>query len=95
MLTLNEEKKEHVLKLINLLAEIDAAMEPLREHRKELRTQFIENEWLTNDEFSITKKAYNALKSRSPLDEIQTVVDFVKTKMDTSILESDSPSDGE
>ena len=60
MVTLTEEKKKKIVDLIKSLREIEACIEPYQEQRKELRTSYIDNNWLSNDEFSLVKKVIEA-----------------------------------
>lgn len=76
------EKKEHVEKLVRTLKEIDACIEPFQEQKKELRSLYTkENDWLTNEEFSMVKKAYNAVKSDLDLDDLATFVKIAAKEM--------------
>jgi len=80
-IAITEEKKKHVLRLSKSYKEIDNAIMPYQEQRKELRKEFIENEWLTNDEVSLVKKAYNAVKTKLDLDDLSSFVDIVKEEV--------------
>ena len=46
-IAITEEKKKHVVRLIKSFKAIDSAILPYQEQRKELRKEFIENDWLT------------------------------------------------
>jgi predicted nuclease with TOPRIM domain len=83
MATINitEEKKKKVLELIKSYKAIDSAILPYQEQRKELRKEYIENEWLTNEEVSLVKKAYNAVKSKVDSDDLSSFMDIVKKEM--------------
>ena len=71
-IAITEEKKKHDLRLIKSYKAIDSAILPYQEQRKELRKEFIENDWLNNDEVSLVKKAYNAVKSKVDLDDLSS-----------------------
>tara|TARA_Y100001938_G_C8101510_1_gene442121 strand:+ start:14868 stop:15119 length:252 start_codon:yes stop_codon:yes gene_type:complete len=77
-IAITEEKKKHVLKLIKSYKSIDSAILPYQEQRKDLRKEYIENDWLTNEEISMVKKAYNAVKTQVDLDDLSSFVDIVK-----------------
>jgi hypothetical protein len=80
-IAITPEKKKHVLRLIKSYKAIDSAITPYQEQRKELRKEYIENEWLTNDEISLTKKAYNAVKSQLDLDDLSSLVEIAKEEL--------------
>jgi hypothetical protein len=47
-ISITPEKKKHILRLIKSYKAIDSAITPYQEQRKELRKEYIENEWLTS-----------------------------------------------
>ena len=55
-------KEELIVRYAKALDEVDRAMEPFREHKKELKQSYIENGWLTKDEMSMILKAYRMMK---------------------------------
>jgi hypothetical protein len=66
------QKKDQMVKnYIRSIAEIDAAIEPYREQRKELRKEFVENGWLSKDEIKYAMKAYALIKQQADFDEIE------------------------
>ena len=80
--TTNEEevltKEELIVRYAKSLDELDRAMEPFREHKKDLKQSYIENGWLTKDEMSLILKAYRMMKKEEDLGEIQHYVDMIK-----------------
>lgn len=80
-IAITEEKKKHVTNLIKSYRSIDGAIQPYQDQRKELRTEYIENQWLTNGEVSLVKKAYNAVKMKVDLDDLSSFIDIVKKEM--------------
>tara|TARA_Y100001938_G_C7802407_1_gene287766 strand:- start:72 stop:332 length:261 start_codon:yes stop_codon:yes gene_type:complete len=78
---ITEEKKKHILNLIKSFKAIDSAILPYQEQRKDLRREYIENEWLTNDEISLVKKAYNAVKTKVDLDDLSSFMEIVKEEV--------------
>lgn len=80
-ISITEEKKKYVLQLIKSFKAIDSAILPYQEQRKELRKEYIENDWLTNDEISMVKKAYNAVKSQLDLDDLSSMVEIAKEEL--------------
>jgi len=71
-------KEELVVRYAKALDEVDRAMEPFREHKKELKQSYLENGWLTKDEMSMILKAYRMMKSEEDLGAIQHYVDMLQ-----------------
>ena len=65
-----QEKQRYVKEYIRSLAAIEEAMEPYKEQRRELRTEFRENGWLHTDEIRAAVKAYRLFKGKFDIDEI-------------------------
>lgn len=77
-------KEELIARYAKSLDEVDRAMEPFREHKKELKASYLENGWLTKDEMSLVLKAYRMMKKEEDLGEIQHYVDLIKKSVVTS-----------
>ena len=80
-ISITEEKKKHVVRLIKSFKAIDSAILPYQEQRKELRKEYIENDWLTNDEISMVKKAYNAVNNQLDLDDLSSMMEIAKEEI--------------
>ena len=78
---ITEEKKKHILNLIKSFKAIDSAILPYQEQRKDLRREYIENEWLTNEEISLVKKAYNAVKTKVDLEDLSSFMEIIKEEV--------------
>ena len=65
-----EEKKQYVKEYIRSLKAIEDAMEPYKEHRRELRSEFRENGWLNTDEIRAAVKAYRLHTGTIDIDTI-------------------------
>ena len=61
-------KQEHIADYIESLKAIEEAMEPYKEHRKDLRKNYVDNGWLSRDEIRFAVKAYRMLKSDDDYD---------------------------
>jgi len=57
-------KEEKMIAYCRELAQIEDQMEPLKEMKRQLKTDFKEAGWLTGDEISMTVRAYRMLKSK-------------------------------
>jgi len=57
-----EEKQNYIVNYLRSLEQIELAMEPYKEHKKELRKEFIDNGWLKAEELWSAVKAYRFFK---------------------------------
>ena len=64
MSTSTEEKKRYVLEYIRSLVAIEEAIEPYKEQKRELRTEYREQGWLNTDEIRAAVKAYRLFKGK-------------------------------
>tara|TARA_R110002020_G_scaffold289494_1_gene504967 strand:- start:56 stop:313 length:258 start_codon:yes stop_codon:yes gene_type:complete len=67
-----EQKKQYVKEYIRSLKAIEEAIEPYKEQRRELRSEFKENGWLNTDEIRAAVKAY---RLHTGTIEIDTILD--------------------
>jgi hypothetical protein len=70
MANTNNERKRYVKEYIRSLAAIEEAMEPYKEQKRDLRSEFKENNWLSTDEISAAVKAYRLFKGKVNIDEV-------------------------
>jgi hypothetical protein len=70
MSTSTEEKKRYVMEYIRSLVAIEEAMEPYKEQKRELRTEYKEQGWLNTDEIRAAVKAYRLFKGKIDIDEV-------------------------
>ena len=65
-----EEKKRYVLEYIRSLVAIEEAIEPYKEQKRELRTEYREQGWLNTDEIRAAVKAYRLFKGKVNIDDV-------------------------
>ena len=70
MANTNEERKRYVKEYIRSLRAIEEAMEPYKEQKRDLRTEFRENGWLNTDELRAAVKAYRLYKDNVNIEEV-------------------------
>ena len=57
-------------------------MEPYKEQKRDLKTEYVENGWLTKEEISLTVKAYRLVKNNlEDLDELLDMVEALRGKV--------------
>jgi len=80
----NEEvvsKEQRMIDYAKSLDEIEKSIEPFREHKKDLKTSYLENNWLTKEEMSLVLKAYRSIKKEEDLLEIDHYVSVLRKGM--------------
>ena len=70
MANTNDERKRYVKEYIRSLVAIEEAMEPYKEQKRDLRTEYRENGWLNTDEIRAAVKAYRLFKDNVDIDEV-------------------------
>jgi|TARA_R110002074_G_scaffold359000_1_gene531421 hypothetical protein len=65
-----KEKQKYVKEYIRSLNAIEEAMEPYKEQRRELRSEYRENRWLDTDEIRAAVKAFRLYKGKINIDEV-------------------------
>jgi len=71
-------KEEHIRNYLKDLVETEAAMEPFKEHKRDVRKSYIDNEWLSKDEIWAAVKAYRMVKDDKDIDALVEAYDQVK-----------------
>ena len=74
--------QEHQADYLASLQELEDAMEPYKEQKRDLKTEYVENGWLTKEEISLTVKAYRLVKNNlEDLDELLDMVEALRGKV--------------
>ena len=73
-----DERRQKVLEYIRSLRTIEEAIEPYAEQKRELKTEFKEQGWLTGDEISLAVKAYRMLKADQDVDDLVEMFNFLQ-----------------
>ena len=63
-------KEQHMGDYIKSVKALEDAMEPYKEQKRELKTEYIDNGWLTKEDISLTVRAYRLLKSEVDIDAL-------------------------
>ena len=62
-MTTNIEKQKYLENFIKSFATVESEMEPLKEHKRDLRKQYADNNWLSREEMRLAVRAYRMLKT--------------------------------
>lgn len=73
----DKQKRQYVKEYIRSLKAIEDAMEPYKEQRRELRSEFKENGWLNLDEIRAAVKAYRLHTGTIEIDTILDNLDII------------------
>ena len=66
------------LEYIRSLRTIEDAIEPYAEQKRELKSEFKEQGWLTGDEISLAVKAYRMLKADQDVEDLVEMFNFLQ-----------------
>ncbi len=72
-------RQRYIVQYIRSLKEIEDAMEPYKESRRDLRNDYRRQGWLTRDEMSVAVKAYRLMKGEVDLDELYETYSVLST----------------
>ena len=74
-----EETKEHyIINYLKSLVAIEQAMEPYKEQKKELRKEYIDNEWLTRQDIWSAVKAFRLYEQEADMDDLNDMFETVE-----------------
>tara|TARA_E500000331_G_scaffold357080_1_gene417477 strand:+ start:2665 stop:2922 length:258 start_codon:yes stop_codon:yes gene_type:complete len=70
MANTHDEKKRYIKEYIRSLRAIEDAMEPYKDQKRDLRTEYRENGWLNTDEIRTAVKAYRLFTGKVNIDDV-------------------------
>jgi hypothetical protein len=70
-------KEERMKDYIKAIATIEAAMEPYKDQKKDLRKNYVDNGWLSKEEMKAVMKAYRLKKDDTDFDQLEHVYDTI------------------
>ena len=73
-------KEEYIVNYLKSMIALEEAMEPYKEQKKELRTEFIENGWLTKEDIWSAVKALRMYQKSADLDAVNEMFDIIEKK---------------
>ena len=66
-------KDEHILNFMKAFVAIEQEMEPLKEHLRDLRSSYSDNDWLSKEDMRMEVKVYRMLKQG---DDLEMITDY-------------------
>ena len=74
-------KEDYVVEFIKALKAVEDEMEPYKEHKRDLRKNYVQNGWLTKDELRQAVRAYRMLKNGDNIDQFADYYDNISKKI--------------
>jgi len=71
-------KEQHMADYIKSMKALEDAMEPYKEQKRELKSEYIDNGWLTKEDVSLTVRAYRLLKSDIDIEALIDIYENLK-----------------
>lgn len=71
-------KEQHMGDYIKSMKALEEAMEPYKEQKRELKTEYIDSGWLTKEDISLTVRAYRLLKNDVDIEALIDVYENLK-----------------
>ena len=72
-------KEEYVVEFIKAFKAIEDEMEPYKEHKRDLRKNYVQNGWLTGDGMRQAVRAYRMLAKDDDIDQFTDYFDKIKS----------------
>ena len=73
-------KEEHMADYLESMKALEDAMEPYKEQKRDLKTNYVENGWLTKQDISLAVKAYRLAKSDTDMSQLIDMVEAFKSQ---------------
>lgn len=77
MKMIEDAKKEKMIEYIRSMAELDNAMQPYKDQKKELKQDFIEKKVLTKEEIALLTRAYAMAKKGEDTDSLGELLEMI------------------
>ena len=71
-------KEQHMGDYIKSMKALEEAMEPYKEQKRELKTDYIDSGWLTKEDISLTVRAYRLLKNDVDMETLIDIYENLK-----------------
>jgi len=71
-------KEQYVVNYLKSMVDLEEAIEPYKEQKKELRTEYVENGWLSKNDIWAAVKAFRLYKQAADLDELNDMFEVIE-----------------
>ena len=72
-------KEEYVVEFIKAFKAIETEMEPYKEHKRDLRKNYVQNGWLSGNELRQAVRAYRMLEKDDDIDQFTDYFEKIKS----------------
>jgi hypothetical protein len=72
---------DYLVEYFKAFQAVELEMEPYKEHKKDLKKNYIENGWLSKQEISQGLRAYRMLKKGENIDDFTEIFDKLQKKI--------------
>ncbi len=73
--------EEYIVDFIKAFKAVEEEMEPYKEHRRDLKKNYVENGWISKDELRFAVKAYRMMKSGDDFDQFTNIYEKLSNKV--------------
>ena len=70
-------KDEYIVDFIKAFKAVEDEMEPYKEHKRDLKKNYVDNGWLSKDELRFAVKAYRMLKAEESFEHFSEIYDKI------------------
>jgi len=74
-------KDDYVVEFVKALKAVEDEMEPYKEHRRDLKKNYVDNGWLSKDDMRFAVRAYRMMKSGDDFDQFTSVYEKISKKV--------------
>jgi|TARA_R110002074_G_scaffold137050_6_gene281946 hypothetical protein len=80
---MSEEKNtdDYMIDFIKAFKAVEDEMEPYKEHRRDLKKNYVENGWISKEELKFAVKAYRMMKSGDDFDQFSDIYSMISKKV--------------
>ncbi len=71
-------REQHVINYLKALFSIEQAIEPYKEQKKDLRKEYIENQWLSREELWAAVKAFRLYRNAASMNDLNDMFDLIE-----------------
>ena len=71
-------KEQHMADYIKSMKALEDAMEPYKEQKRELKTEYIDSGWLTKEDISLSVRAYRLIKNEVDMEALLDIYESLK-----------------
>ena len=75
------ETNDYLIEYFKAFQAVELEMEPYKEHKKDLKKNYVENGWLSKQEISLGLRAFRMLKNGENIDDFTEIFDKLQKKI--------------